>query len=120
LLPLLVMVDLTTPFPDSGIGRALNKVSCAMNFPTFPAASPYVTAIGGTQWNNGDITHPVAWSASGGGFSWRYPAPSYQTAAVNSYLKANGGSKGFPPAVRLCTSRFAIEKHFMYSHFSAA
>lgn len=85
------------PFPDSGIGRALNKISCNLNFPTFPAASPYVTAIGGTSWKGGDIMHPVNWAASGGGFSWRFPRPVYQQAAVNAYLKANSGAANFPP-----------------------
>lgn len=85
------------PFPDYGIGHALNQVSCSLNFPTFPAASPYVTAIGGTAWKGGDIAHPVSWSASGGGFSWRFPQPFYQAAAVNAYLKANGNTNNFPP-----------------------
>jgi subtilase family serine protease len=38
-------------FPDDRIGRALNKVSCSYNFPTFPASSPWVLAVGGSQWS---------------------------------------------------------------------
>lgn len=85
------------PFPGDTIGSVLNQVSCQYNFPTFPAASPYVLGVGGTQWNGApSITQPIAWAASGSGFSWRFPRPPYQEAAVSSYLKLNAGSSGFP------------------------
>lgn len=58
-----------------------------MNSPTFPAESPYVVGVGGTDWSTG-VTTPVAWAASGGGFSWRYPVPQYQSAAVSAYLSS--------------------------------
>lgn len=38
-------------FPSDPIGSALNKIGCAVNFPTYPASDPYVTGVGGTQYN---------------------------------------------------------------------
>lgn len=85
------------PFPGDRIGNALNQISCQYNFPTFPSASPYVTGVGGTQWSGAPSpSQPIAWSASGSGFSWRFPRPSYQDAAVKSYLSSNQGTSGFP------------------------
>lgn len=85
------------PFPSDRIGKALNQVSCTYNFPTFPAASPYVVGVGGTQWS-GAPSHdqPIAWGASGSGFSWRFPRPAYQNAAVSSYLSTYSSTSGFP------------------------
>ncbi|KAF9266299.1 tripeptidyl peptidase A [Marasmius fiardii PR-910] len=50
--------------------------------PTFPATCPYVTAVGGTA----NIPE-VAVDFSGGGFSKYFAQPTYQTDAVNAYLK---------------------------------
>ncbi|KJE97784.1 tripeptidyl-peptidase I [Capsaspora owczarzaki ATCC 30864] len=85
------------PFSDlNKIGRALNVVSCSKNFPTFPAASPYLLGVGGTQWSGtGTPTAPIAWTASGGAFSWQFPMPDYQKAAVAHYLST---TQGLPPA----------------------
>eukprot|EP00128_Syssomonas_multiformis_P001382 Colp12_sorted_trinity150504_noHs@16960 len=77
----------------SSTGRLLNKISCQYQLPTFPAASPYVLAVGGTQWSQGP-NDPVGWTASGGGFSWRFSMPEYQKAAVQKYLASNP----LPPA----------------------
>lgn len=100
-------------FPSDPIGSALNQIGCAVNFPTYPASDPYVTGVGGTQYNGSkgrytslclliavfllivffpgwpatDPAQPVPWGASGGGFSWTFPQPTYQAAAVTSYLK---------------------------------
>lgn len=81
----------------SHIGRALNKVSCEYNFPTFPASSPWVLAVGGTQWSGqGSPSAPVAWTSGGSGFSWQFPTPSYQQAQVTAYLAKYNTSSGFP------------------------
>lgn len=50
--------------------------------PQFPGTCPYVTSVGGTQFVNPE----VAWNASSGGFSFYFPAPSYQKSAVQTYL----------------------------------
>lgn len=88
--------------------------------PTFPAASPYVTAVGATQVNSpqtslsnpppvcssGQVTcissgtevavsYDQANFASGGGFSAYSSMPSYQTTAVQGYLS---GGTALPPS----------------------
>jgi len=57
-----------------------------------PAASPYVTTVGGTK---PGLLHPepgseVAWGSSGGGFSNYMPMPDYQKDAVKGYLQKKG------------------------------
>jgi len=64
------------------------------NFPTFPAASPYVTGVGGIDLAS--LSNPVAWSGSCGGFSWQFAMPPYQMTAVANYLKAQQSSNNFP------------------------
>lgn len=55
--------------------------------PDFPAGSPYVTAVGGTDFSvAGVIGDEKAWIDGGGGFSDTFPIPPYQKAAVASYL----------------------------------
>jgi len=83
-------------FPNDQIGRVLNKISCQYNFDTFPASSPYVLAVGGTQWNGGSPTAPIAWHSGGSGFAWSFPQPEYQAQEVSAYLAANNGTSGFP------------------------
>jgi len=51
--------------------------------PIFPATCPFVTTVGGTT-----QIPEIAASFSDGGFSDRYGRPSYQEAAVSSYLQA--------------------------------
>jgi hypothetical protein len=83
-------------FPSDRIGTVLNSVSCALgSVPTFPSASPWVLSVGGTQWTNGP-DQPVAWRSGGSGFSWIFPQPAYQSAAVQAYLAAYGKAPGFP------------------------
>merc|ERR1711953_76753 len=53
--------------------------------PDFPGGSPYITVVGGTDFEGADIGAETAWSASGGGFSDTFAMPAYQKAAVESY-----------------------------------
>jgi len=77
---------------DGGVSGA--QSSPCKNFnPTFPAASPYITAVGGTQSSNPE----VAASFSGGGFSNFWARPSYQTNFVENYFKV---AKNLPNAAR--------------------
>ncbi|KAI0266714.1 subtilisin-like protein [Gloeopeniophorella convolvens] len=60
--------------------------------PAFPASCPYVTAVGATQVNPGSTVKEPEGACeqvifSGGGFSNIFPMPSYQKAAVSSFLK---------------------------------
>ncbi|KAF5383817.1 hypothetical protein D9615_003735 [Tricholomella constricta] len=54
--------------------------------PAFPASCPFVTAVGGTT----RINPEVAVSFSGGGFSRLFARPSYQDAAVSTFLNSLG------------------------------
>jgi len=75
----------------SGDQGVCGREGCGFIFkkfhPDFPAASPYVTAVGGTDFNvNGVIGEEKAWSDGGGGMSDTFDIPSYQAKAVASYL----------------------------------
>ena len=54
--------------------------------PDYPASSPYVTAVGGTE-GHALSDSVTAASLSGGGFSNVYTAPSYQTQAVEHFFQ---------------------------------
>jgi len=66
---------------DSGANCVGNEFS-----PDFPAALPYVTAVGGTRLNE----HISTWRLSGGGFSNVFRRPSWQDAMVLKYLEVEG------------------------------
>merc|ERR1719506_45439 len=53
--------------------------------PDFPAASPYITAVGGTDFLTYAVGEEQAWSAGGGGFSDAFDIPAYQAEAVAAY-----------------------------------
>jgi len=69
---------------DGGVSGGQSQ-KCTKFIPTFPAGSPYVTAVGGTAW-----TKESAADFSSGGFSNYWPRPAYQDAAVEAYLKQSG------------------------------
>jgi tripeptidyl-peptidase-1 len=79
-----------------------NFVCSVSYYPQFPASSPYVVAVGGTQGpehgeseeacssrNGGIIT-------TGGGFSNYYSRPLYQEKAVSNYLDLVNGANNQP------------------------
>jgi tripeptidyl-peptidase-1 len=102
---------------DSGVGtrNLLNPAYpfCEKFVATFPASSPYVTAVGATQWSNrytpiceesnncSDVKEIACMSdrgggiTTGGGFSAFFPMPDYQKNVVNSYL--NSPTSKLPP-----------------------
>jgi len=53
--------------------------------PDFPAGSPYITSVGGTDFSGDNIGDETAWSDSGGGFSDNFPIPDFQKDAVSAY-----------------------------------
>jgi len=58
--------------------------------PDFPAASAYVTSVGGTDFAVRNVVgDEKAWSDGGGGFSDTFATPAYQHAAVTAYLASN-------------------------------
>ncbi|HEV2519658.1 MAG TPA: S53 family peptidase [Thermoplasmata archaeon] len=81
--------------------------------PQFPAASPWVIAVGGTapvlqQGPFGTVTgiaSEPAWDDSGGGYSTSLAAPTWQNVgSAGQMIQANGGHRGIPdvagPAAR--------------------
>merc|ERR1711982_52707 len=59
--------------------------------PSFPASIPYALAVGGTYFQSGTSGPEMATTqfGSGGGFSYDYDIPSYQSSAVEAYLAKN-------------------------------
>jgi tripeptidyl-peptidase-1 len=53
--------------------------------PDFPAGSPYIPAVGGTNFAGSSIGEEEAWQAGGGGFSDTFAIPDYQKEAVAAY-----------------------------------
>jgi tripeptidyl-peptidase-1 len=86
---------------DGGVAGS-QTTSCTNFIPTFPAASPYVTAVGGTTQSSPEI----AAYFSSGGFSNRWNRPSYQDSFVSQYFSVaqnlpsssvyNSSGNGFP------------------------
>eukprot|EP00163_Fabomonas_tropica_P015711 TRINITY_DN28541_c0_g1_i1.p1 TRINITY_DN28541_c0_g1~~TRINITY_DN28541_c0_g1_i1.p1 ORF type:complete len:563 (+),score=202.08 TRINITY_DN28541_c0_g1_i1:121-1809(+) len=59
--------------------------------PDFPAASPYITGVGATQFPGSTITQEITTKWSGGGFSKEFTPESWQEDAINGYF--NSGVK---------------------------
>merc|ERR1712190_528664 len=59
--------------------------------PSFPASIPYALAVGATFFESGLSGEEMATTqfGSGGGFSYDYEMPSYQSSAVKTYLAKN-------------------------------
>lgn len=58
--------------------------------PDFPAGSPYITTVGGTQFTaTGTVGSETTWADGGGGFSNTFPVPEFQASAVAAYLASN-------------------------------
>jgi len=74
-------ISIMTASGDGGVAGS-QPTSCIDFIPTFPAASPWVTAVGGTTGKNPE----VAAYFSSGGFSNYWARPSYQISAVEYYL----------------------------------
>ncbi|KAI0083965.1 peptidase S8/S53 domain-containing protein [Irpex rosettiformis] len=75
---------------DDGVGGGsctTNDGTNTVRFqPNFPASCPFVTTVGGTV----RVNPEVAVSFSGGGFSNYFAQPSYQSAAVKTFLTRLG------------------------------
>jgi tripeptidyl-peptidase-1 len=87
--------------------------------PSFPASIPYAVAVGSTYFVSGTSGTEEATTqfGSGGGFSYDYELPSYQSSAVKSYLAQQpeiGSSKYASngrgtPDVSLLGEQFLVE-----------
>ena len=79
----------------------------------YPAASPWVTAVGGTDLKIADVIgEEQVWASGGGGFSSRAPMPDYQHDAVTAFLQSHAanlpnstlfkaGNRGYPDVAML-------------------
>eukprot|EP00349_Pseudokeronopsis_sp_Brazil_P002941 CAMPEP_0202970916 /NCGR_PEP_ID=MMETSP1396-20130829/21755_1 /ASSEMBLY_ACC=CAM_ASM_000872 /TAXON_ID= /ORGANISM="Pseudokeronopsis sp., Strain Brazil" /LENGTH=535 /DNA_ID=CAMNT_0049699783 /DNA_START=129 /DNA_END=1736 /DNA_ORIENTATION=+ len=82
---------------DQGVWGRTGYSKTATFHPDFPAASPYITAVGGTNFVTKSTIGPeAAWSCGGGGFSNTFSIPSYQASYVQSYL-TNAAAQGVLP-----------------------
>lgn len=87
-------------FASGDSGAASDAGSCTGGpdgnqfMPMWPAASPYVTAVGGVT--NGAMPES-AWSGSSGGFSNIYDQPSWQTEAIATFLDTAAAAGTLPP-----------------------
>ena len=73
----------------SGVGTTFH--------PDFPAGSPYITAVGGTNFlEKSTIGEETAWDCGGGGFSDTFAMPSWQSEFVEAYL-TNAAAAGILP-----------------------
>jgi len=139
-------ITLIAASADSGANGRTDP-TCTLTYlkPAFPASSPYVTSVGATQVNSPqyDLDNPPnicqsgAWNcisggeevavsyavsefASGGGFSVFSTMPSYQKAAVTTYLTSNppnlppktyfnGTNRGYPDVASLGHNCLVLE-----------
>jgi tripeptidyl-peptidase-1 len=81
--------------------------------PNWPASSPYVTAVGGTEGAK------RVWSSGGGGFSNYFGMPDYQKEAVSKYLekypdhsKFNSSGRAYPDVSAFATDFVIINDGF--------
>jgi len=99
---------------DQGVcGRqGCGAVMHAPFHPDFPGDSPYITAVGGTDFVGPGIGEETAWPSSGGGFSNYFPIPDYQKDAVAAYKASpdanlppqrlwNNTGRGYPDVAAL-------------------
>lgn len=86
--------------------------------PDFPASSPYVTAVGGTDFaTKGVIGDETTWEDGGGGFSNTFAQPSWQADAVESFFSTstdlpksslyNSTGRGYPDIAALAGTQNA-------------
>ena len=67
--------------------------------PDFPASSPYITSVGGTDFvTKTTIGDEMAWVDGGGGFSNHFEIPSFQASAVAAFKNASAQKGLLPPA----------------------
>merc|ERR1711957_20745 len=83
---------------DQGVVGRTGPTTDGKYHPDFPAASPFITAVGGTDLAvKSTLGAEKAWSLGGGGFSDPFARPDYQAAAVTAYLQASDIAGFTPP-----------------------
>ncbi|CEJ87169.1 hypothetical protein VHEMI04326 [[Torrubiella] hemipterigena] len=79
---------------DYGVGGN-GESSCRSGFfPTWPASCPYITSVGGTDFDASgnevvaDFSKYSRATSPGGGYSGHFPAPDYNKAVTSAYAKS--------------------------------
>lgn len=100
---------------DQGVWGRTGASKTGTYNPDFPAGSPYITAVGGTNFQTkSEIGTESAWDCGGGGFSNEFDTPSWQADAVSAYFATasaagvlpdaklyNAGGRGYPDLAAL-------------------
>ncbi|KAJ7023906.1 family S53 protease [Mycena alexandri] len=86
---------------DYGASNPMGGIGCTPWAVPFPSSCPFVTAVGGTEFNADEsaesaVNISTAQFASGGGFSNLFNRPRYQDAVVSAYLKTIGATSMSP------------------------
>ncbi|KAK7055776.1 serine protease S53 [Favolaschia claudopus] len=79
----------------SYIVTAPSIFSCGDWTASFPASCPFVTAVGGTEFDP-DESQESSLAAGGGGFSTIFERPAYQDVAVQGWLSTTGTTSDVP------------------------
>jgi len=98
--------------------------------PDFPAGSPYVTAVGGTDFSTkSTIGEETAWGSGGSGFSDEFAQPDWQSSQVEGYFNSgvdlpadnmyNAAGRGYPDVSALAGSVNPYFISFKGGKFSA-
>lgn len=115
---------------DQGVwGRTGYSVRGTYN-PDFPAGSPYITAVGGTDFLvSTTIGDETTWEDGGGGFSDTFAQPSWQADAVETFFetstdlpdssKYNATGRGYPDVAALAGTQNAYFISFKGGKFAA-
>lgn len=80
----------------SGDQGAWGRAGELVFHPDFPAASPYITSVGATQFPGASVAQEICTDWSGGGFSKMFEPLPYQTAAIEGYFSA--AASHLPPS----------------------
>jgi tripeptidyl-peptidase-1 len=105
---------------DSGAAGDNHMCKNGKFVPQFPAASPYVTAVGGTSGGGlAPVGGETAAGIASGGFSNRWARPTWQDAAVKKYKqgprvaalssKFNATGRGFPDVAAQAMSFIVVQ-----------
>jgi len=76
---------------DYGVWGLNNNGTMGEFYPGFPATSPYVTVVGGTEFAQNTTGNETCSQWGGGGFSNLFDVPDYQSEAVLNYLNTTSG-----------------------------
>eukprot|EP00037_Helgoeca_nana_P031921 m.411251 g.411251 ORF g.411251 m.411251 type:complete len:612 (-) comp28606_c0_seq1:105-1940(-) len=105
---------------DSGVTPDAGSCTGGRFAGQWPAGSPWVTGVGGTE--SGLVGGEKAWGGSAGGFSDRWARPSFQADVVSKYLSSgvrlpdashyNSTSRAFPDVSAQATNFLVINGGF--------